>query len=745
MVRAADADAAPREVLPPLFAGVAPHSLRPPRVLLPAVERTALLARLEAPGPLVVVVAAPGGFGKTIALTQWAARDPRPFAWLQVEESHNDPLALLSHLTAALGEVADVDPAIAHWLQLAAPPVTERILPSLAASVAAARPFVLVLDDVHVLTNDACWQLMGIPLRSVPAGACVCTSGRRTPPVPLARFRAAGMLLEIGPVDLAMSSAEAAELLRRQEVTVDHAAVVRLERLTEGWPAGLHMAALAGSGQTGDGWLDGIAGHQRDISRFLAFEVLARQPEDVRAFLLETSILERLSVGICRAVTGRGDAADLLRRVVHENLFILAVDDRDEWFRYHHLFADFLRAELERRDGDALAALHARAAAWFEDHGQLEAAVRHWLAADEATRAAAVVCRGLMAYTSHARMETIRRWLDLFTDEQIHADEALTLTAGWIGSLTGDERSSRLWTSAVLPEQVAETVWPGGAVSLRAMQASLRATLGREGVTVMRAEAERAAELSGAADLVARAALHTTLGAAYWLTGDYYSAAQAFRLAEEEGAIANETAEIGAASLHALMLADDGRWEEAEALVEATVVHVEESGFSWMSVVAALVAHARVLAHRGDPQADEKLAAVGALTEQGTMPPWTWLLTAVQLAEALLERGDVEGAGLWVRKGFARLAMWPDAGILGARLQRLRARLERTRLLEPLTPAERRVLELLPTELSLREISERLGVSRDTVKTHVRELHRKLDVHGRSEAVARARELGLLP
>ena len=261
----------------------------------------------------------------------------------------------------------------------------------------------------------------------------------------------------------------------------------------------------------------------------------------------------------------------------------------------------------------------------------------------------------------------------------------------------------------------------------------------------MLADAERADELSQDAELVERAALHTVLGIARWLKGDVDSAIATFALAEEEGSVANVVAEIGAASMHAILLADDGRWGEAEALVTKALRRVDESGFSWAPVVTALLANARLLAHRGDPEAGDRAAATGALLERAAMPLWAGLLYTVLLAEVLLELGDTTGAERWTRAGFVRLAAWPDAGILGPRLERLRARLDGLRLGEPPTPAERRVLELLPTELSLKEIAARLDVSRDTVKSHVGDLYRKLEAHSRSEAVSRARELGLLP
>ena len=314
-------------------------------------------------------------------------------------------------------------------------------------------------------------------LEQLPRRAELCLSGRSSPPLPLARLRAAGRLLEVGPPELALSRKETHELLRLHGVAADAEIVAYLEHVTEGWAAGIYLAALAGAEVTATEWPVGIRGHQRDIARYLASEVLEQQSAEMALFLLQTSILERLSPGLCRAVTGNAAAGDLLRAVARNNLFVSALDDADEWFRYHHLFAEFLQAELALADEAEAVALHRRAAAWFEAHDELEEAMRHWLAAGEAGRAGTIVCRAHMDYTHCARYETIRRWLDMFTDEQILGDEALTLAAGWIGCMAGDSPRGRRWISAAFRVKVGDGLWPGAPVPLRAMQAGLIAAL----------------------------------------------------------------------------------------------------------------------------------------------------------------------------------------------------------------------------------------------------------------------------
>ena len=718
--------------------------LRPPQPLLELVRRDRLLGQLSAGVASLVVVSAPAGSGKTVALAQWAESDQRPFAWLQADAADNDPLALLSYLASALGGAIHVDPMVARWLQLAPPPVTTRILPALAAAVSAAAPFVLVVDDAHLITNEACWQLVGVLLEQVPPGAQLCLSGRASPPLPLARLRAAGRLLEIGPAELALSPRETRELLCLHGVAADTEVVSRLERATEGWAAGVYLAALAGERMPAAEWPAEIRGHQHDISRYLASEVLEQQPPETARFLLQTSILERLSPGLCRVVTGNEAAGDLLRAVARNNLFVSALDDVDEWFRYHHLFAEFLQAELTLGDEAEAAALHRRAAAWFEAHDELEEAVRHWLAAGEPGPAGAIVCRAHMDYTRLARYETIRRWLDMFSDEQIFSDEALTLAAGWIGPMAGDSPRGRRWISAAFRIKVGDGLWPGAPVPLRAMQAALIAAHA-EGVTQMRENAELAVALSEGAPASERAPVAVFLGFACWLGGDSEAALRVLQEAEAEGAVGNVLAQNAAAAYQALILADEGRWPEARRLTLAGLQRFEEAGLPWgLPTFPTLVAQARLQAHEGDPALAERVSTIGTVVAQGNVPPLLSLLAEVVVGELLVECGDLAEATRWMRAGFARLASMPDAGILRPRLLRLRDLLEQRRLLEPLTPAERRVLELLPTELSLKEIASHLWVSHETVRTHVKDIYRKLEAHSRGEAVARARELDLL-
>ena len=292
-----------------------------------------------------MAVTTPGGFGKTIALSQWADSDPRPFTWLQADRADDDPVLFLAYLAAALRAVTDIDPMVSGWLQLAPPPVTGRILPALSAAVNAAAPFVLVIDDTHLITNDVCWQIVDMLSRQLPTGAQLC--------------RAAGHCLRCHSpgcarrgacrarsANLALDAEETADLLRLSGMAATAETASNLCRITEGWATGVYLAALVGAQAPTEEWLASIRGDRREIAHYLATEVLERQPPSLARFLLRTSILARLSPQVCLAVTGDRQAGTHLRTLARQSLFVSALDDADEWFRYHHLFAEFLQAEL---------------------------------------------------------------------------------------------------------------------------------------------------------------------------------------------------------------------------------------------------------------------------------------------------------------------------------------------------------------------------------------------------------------
>src|SRR5215218_2342578 len=380
----------------PSAATAAPDALLATKLHVPRtrpgfVVRRRLVNRLaQAQGGELTLVCAPAGFGKTGLLADWARRDRRPVAWLSLDDADNDPARFWRHAAAALDGVRPgVADRVAALLQGGGlqPASFEAVVTALVNELAGvAEEVVLVVDDYHLLQAPQVHQSVGFLLAHLPASLRLVVASRADPPLPLARLRARGQLVELREQDLRFTPAEAAALL--QEAVgpeLPEAAVAVLQERTEGWAAGLQLAALSLQGR-GDsaGFVEGFSGSHRYVLDYLTEEVLDRQPEQLRTFLLETSILERLSGPLCDAVTGRRDGQALLEQVERANLFLVPLDEERRWWRYHQLFADLLRARLHQQRPERVAELHRAAAAWFEAHGLAEEAVRHALAAGEA-------------------------------------------------------------------------------------------------------------------------------------------------------------------------------------------------------------------------------------------------------------------------------------------------------------------------------------------------------------------------
>jgi LuxR family maltose regulon positive regulatory protein len=722
--------------------------LRPTRPHVDLVRRDELVdALLDCAAPLVLV-SAPAGYGKSTVLSQWAQSERRPTAWVQVSEADNDPVVLLTYLVLALEPIAPLDAAVVDLLRLRYPPLKERVLPCLAGALAGAPPFLLVLDDGHLVRNAACWRTILSVLDQLPHGAQVAIGSRHDPALPLARLRVAGRLAEFRTERLAMSRDEARELLDLHAFTCDAETLDAVLTVTEGWVTGLYLALLAGEGRPKDAWLPHVRGDRREIAAYLVAEVLEQQPLEVQRFLVHTSILESLCAPLCDAVTGSGDAHEVLGRLARENLFVAALDDRDQWYRYHHLFGELLRAELARREPLRVPDLHRTAAAWYHENGKPEQAVLHWLAAGDTAAAAKPAFAACFDYVDHGQVETARRMLDAFTEEQLLSNVALTMAAGWLyGTVIGDSRRGDFWRRAACAATVDDRPLPGGGDTWRSYQAGLRAFLAPDGITRMREDAELSLKLAEGSGVQSCAESKRALGVACYLSGRRRRAEQLFDAVLWE--IRDRACEAYALAFLSLIAADELRWDEAADLDRRVLEHAPamtlDMSPGMFLALPMLLAHTRALAWRDDPGFDAQRARTERHIEQ--MVPqveWRLLLASVILGEVGLERGDLVDAGRWAAKAETVLRGYPDAGMLRRRTERLRQTLEQRRLADPLTRAEGRVLELLPTQLTAEQMAARLFVSKNTVKTHMRRLYTKLGVTTRTDAVERAHELGLL-
>ena len=377
-------------------------------------------------GPLTLV-SAPAGFGKTTLLAQWLAESGMPAAWLSLEPGDNEPVRFLSYLIAAL---QTLDPhlgtAALTLLQMPQPAAAETVLTLLTNDVGShghdGGDFALVLDDYHVIDAKPIDQALTFLVEHLPPHMHLVIATREDPQLPLARLRARGHLTEVRAADLRFTPSEAAEFLNQvMGLSLSAEDIAALEDRTEGWIAGLQLAALSMQGhQDVPGFIRAFAGDHRYIVDYLVEEVLQRQPEPVRSFLLQTSILDRLNGPLCDAVTGQEEGNARLEALERGNFFVVPLDDKRHWYRYHHLFAEVLSAHLLAEQPDQVSTLHRRASEWYEQHGSAADAIRHALAAYDFARAADLVELAVPAMRRSRQEATLLGWLKALPDELVH-------------------------------------------------------------------------------------------------------------------------------------------------------------------------------------------------------------------------------------------------------------------------------------------------------------------------------------
>jgi LuxR family maltose regulon positive regulatory protein len=517
---------------------------RPPRDW---VARPRLYDRLEAGmKSRLTTVSAPAGFGKTALLSAWRAvrvNEGRSTGWLSLDESDDDATRFWTHVIAALQRVRPgVGEQAMTLLDTPRSPI-ESILSSLINDVAEVpQDLILVLDDYHLVQAEPIHHAFGFLLEHVPPQMHLVVSGRTDPPLPLARLRARGQLTELRAADLRFTFDETAAFLNSVTgLSLSQRDVFTLVARTEGWAAGLQLAALSMQEQEDvGGFISTFAGSNRHILDYLTDEVLERQPEDVQRFLLTTSILDRMSAGLCDAVVGGDGGRERLEALERTNFFVVALDEEGYWYRYHHLFSEVLRHRLRGVQPGLKPELHRRAARWYEDHGYVEDAIKHALAAGEAEWAARLVEQNTAVVVMRSEGATLLRWLEALPEGLVRTRPRL-LVAYAIAALFGGrlddvepllsdaERAlgGSVETSKPNPEQLEAMGWLADVPSC---VATVRGDLAR-----MRGDASRAIELSRQAlarlpkdSPYLRSKATWNLGISPWMGGDLSAAEEAF-------------------------------------------------------------------------------------------------------------------------------------------------------------------------------------------------------------------------
>jgi LuxR family transcriptional regulator, maltose regulon positive regulatory protein len=530
------------------------------------VPRSLLIERLRGgvACPIVSVVA-PAGYGKTTLLSQWAERNGQSFAWVSVDETDNDPKVLLSYVAEALDAVEPIGGRVFDALASPGSSVPGSVVPRLSSAFSAmTSPVALVLDDVHVLRNRECRSALSVLADHVPGGSRLVLAGRAEPPLRIARLRAEGRVLEIGPGDLSLTPEEASSLVYNVHLTLGQDDVAELHRRTEGWPAGLYLAVLylREGGSLGRAAAS-FGGDDRFVSDYMDSEFLARISRRQRAFLTRTAVLERMSGPLCDALLDLRGSAATLAELARSNLLLVPLDRRGEWYRYHHLFRDMLLAELHRREPGLMPVLHRRAADWQESNGAPGEALGYWMQAGDVDAAARLV--GALAFPvyQHGRVATVERWFGWLEDRGAMENyPAVAVLAAVFHAVTGKPVDAERWAGAAERGVIAASL-PDGSPSIEPWLALLRALLCRSGVDQMLSDGELAVRTMPAGSFW-RATSIVVMGMAHLMAGDPDRADVLFEDTAAEGRAAGGTTDACVALAERSLLATARRdWDLA--------------------------------------------------------------------------------------------------------------------------------------------------------------------------------------
>jgi LuxR family transcriptional regulator, maltose regulon positive regulatory protein len=717
--------------------------LHPPGVPVQTVARERLFAALgDGRGRRLTLVACPAGFGKSTLLAAWRANESerRPVAWVSLDDGDNDAVVLWSHVIAALG-LEDLVPLVA------AAPLLEVVLPRLINALAEGSEVALVLDDFHRLTARSTRESVAWFVDRLPPTVQLVLSTRTDPALPLAALRARGQLLELRADDLRFTTAETSEFLNeRLGLDLRPVDVDLLAARTEGWPAGVYLAALSLAGAPDRQALvrafDGTSAHVVD---FLAGEVLAAHPPELQRFMLHTSVLERLCAPLCSAVLG--GSTDALDSLARSNLFLLPLDDRGRWFRFHHLFAQILRVELERREPELVPELHRRAFEWHRSYGTADEAIHHAVSAGAFPEAGALITETWVHYANAGRTASVQGWLRRFPDEVVDADARLVLVNAWVAALRGREDAMR---GAVARAHelggLDDGPLPDGFVSLESSLSVLTATFGWGDAGAILEHGMRSDELEGP-DSPWRPVITWAIGWAHLCHDDLD---EAERWLGETARLAPRTDQwiVGVAAIADLSLIASrrGDHEEGKRLALEAVELARTCGLL-DAIEEGEVHTAHGVALAADGRWEEAFAELerGVFLRRLWGQPLDLADSLIELAAHLATAGRRERATEVFDEAEELLAGCRDPAALPIRLAAARRAAGVTRPpVEDLTEREVSVLRLLRSGLTEREIGGELYLSFNTVHSHVKAVYRKLGVSSRAQAVERAHERRLL-
>src|SRR6266568_900059 len=631
-----------------------------PRLRPNVVSRPRLLERLnEGLHRNLTLISAPAGFGKTTLVSEWVEGIERPTAWLSLDEGENDPARFLAYLVAALQTItANIGEGVLGMLQSSQPPPTEAILTALLNEITTLPDhFVLVLDDYHVLDAKPVDIALTYLVEHLPPQMHLVIATREDPQLPLARLRARSHLTELRAADLRFTASEAAAFLNQaMGLNLSAADIARLSDRTEGWIAGLQFAALSLQGhQDVPGFIRAFAGDHRYIVDYLVEEVLQRQPAPVRSFLLQTAILDRLHGPLCDAVTGQEEGNARLEALERGNFFVVPLDDRRHWYRYHHLFGEVLSAHLLAEQPDQISTLHRRASEWYEQNGSVADAIRHALEAFDFERAAGLVERAVPEMRRSRQEATVLGWLKALPDELLQVRPVLSVAYAWAllasGELEGVEtrlRDAERWldttadrSEMVVVDEEEYRRLPAAIAVYRAVHAQARGD-----VADTMNYARRALDLVPEDDHLVRGAAAALLGLASWASGDLETAHRTYA---EGMARVQRAGNLSDAINGTIALADiriaQGRLHEAMRTYERGLQLATEQGEPILRGTADLhVGMSELHREQNDLHAATQDLLRSKELGERTGLPQNWSRWCVAMARIREAQGDLEGA-----------------------------------------------------------------------------------------------------
>jgi LuxR family maltose regulon positive regulatory protein len=561
------------------------------------VPRLHLIEQLDEglhPGHRLTLVSAPAGFGKTTLVSEWLHQGKWPFTWLSLDDGDNDSTRFLAYLVAALQEI-DGNWGRVIQTALCAPqlPPPTVLLAALINEIATDGPdFILALDDYHVIINPSIHDMLAFLLDNLPPQMHLVIMSRADPPLPLSRLRAHGELIEIRADALRFTAEEAVVFLNEvMGLNMTSQQIARLEARTEGWVAGLQLAALSLQGlRHGEdivSFVEAFAGSHRYVMDYLIEEVFNRQPPQIQEFLLQTSILDRLCRPLCDALTGQTNGQEMLERLERANLFLVPLDHHRRWYRYHHLFADLLRDRLQQTRPDAVPALHRQASEWYEGEGLVAEAFHHALAANDIERATCLAEDNARHMVRRGELTTLLRWLSALPEEVVRSRPRLCVNYAWALLMTGradavepclrdaEKALARRAASPPMADEEREIAALRGEVALtRLFLARIRDDLGR---TIERSQQNL--EQMNEENPFVRGLLHLNLGIAFRRSGEMAKAAhalaEAVRLCQAAG---NTLATMIATNNLAWLYEIQGQLRRAAEIRRQVLQSTEECG-----------------------------------------------------------------------------------------------------------------------------------------------------------------------